>query len=287
MNQNTDKQTQAGGVAWPASDDGQYTLFHREQSAPEPISEGALANELAGINPEAMQVAMREAHRGLFGSEDELPESESAGVVEEIIAFSADAAAEQNTVTDAADTVSVAKTKLELVQKLLCNISENFQRVSELLSGGISEDEVRARIGRVLTAVPQNADDDAGSGNVIEGVFNGQCMIGPDGKQYNMPSNYASKSKLVEGDILKLTITPAGKFIYKQIGPIERTRVVGALVAGENAEYYVENDGVKWKVLTASVTYFKGRHGDEVVILVPKHGESTWAAVENIMSGNL
>ena len=35
-----------------------------------------------------------------------------------------------------------------------------------------------------------------------------QIMIGPDGKNYPVPANYASKSKLIEGDILKLTITP-------------------------------------------------------------------------------
>ncbi|MEJ0073033.1 MAG: hypothetical protein WDN27_03050 [Candidatus Saccharibacteria bacterium] len=44
-----------------------------------------------------------------------------------------------------------------------------------------------------------------------------------------MPANYASKSKLVQGDILKLTIADDGAFLYKQIGPIARKQVVGAL----------------------------------------------------------
>jgi len=35
--------------------------------------------------------------------------------------------------------------------------------------------------------------------------------------------------------------------------------------------------------LTASVTYFKGQENDEIIILVPKAGESKWAAVENIV----
>ena len=108
-------------------------------------------------------------------------------------------------------------------------------------------------------------------------------MIGPDGKQYNVPTNYASKSKLVEGDILKLTINLAGKFIYKQIGPIERKRVVGVLEQGSGGNYTVVSEDKKWRVLTASATYFKGQDGDEVVILLPKTGESKWAAVENIV----
>lgn len=48
-------------------------------------------------------------------------------------------------------------------------------------------------------------------------------------------------------------------------------------------EYFALSDGKKWRLLTASVTYYKGEAGDEVVILVPKNGESKWAAVENIV----
>src|SRR4030042_3812768 len=64
-------------------------------------------------------------------------------------------------------------------------------------------------------------------GEIVEGVFDGQVMMGTDGKQYPVPANYASKSKLVEGDMLKLTITPDGSFVYKQIGPVERKRIIG------------------------------------------------------------
>ncbi|OGY85363.1 MAG: hypothetical protein A3F54_03045 [Candidatus Kerfeldbacteria bacterium RIFCSPHIGHO2_12_FULL_48_17] len=119
---------------------------------------------------------------------------------------------------------------------------------------------------------------------VIEGVFDGQHMIGPDGKQYAVPANYASKSKLVEGDILKLTITADGSFLYKQIGPVERKRLLGVLVKDEEKnDYRVLAEGRSYRVLLASVTYFKGEGGDEAVILVPKDADSKWAAVENIV----
>jgi len=122
------------------------------------------------------------------------------------------------------------------------------------------------------------------SANVVEGVFNGQHMIGTDGKEYTVPANYASKSKLVEGDVLKLTITAEGKFIYKQIKPIERKRVIGTLKQdAETHQYRTAVEGKEWHVLTASVTYYKGSEGDEVVLLVPEIGESFWGAVENIM----
>ena len=94
-------------------------------------------------------------------------------------------------------------------------------------------------------------------------------MIGPDGKNYPVPANYASKSKLVEGDILKLTIADDGGFIYKQIGPIERRQIIGTLVQHDGA-YYVEANGREYRILLASVTYFRIKEGDQVTIIVPE-----------------
>lgn len=118
---------------------------------------------------------------------------------------------------------------------------------------------------------------------IVEGVFNGEKMVGADGKEYLVPANYASKSKLVEGDMMKLTITNAGKFLYKQIGPIERKSLIGEIVS-DGEQYSVTVDGHTYKVLTASVTFFKGKAGDEAVILVPQDGQSEWAAVDNIIT---
>lgn len=126
-----------------------------------------------------------------------------------------------------------------------------------------------------------------GQTKILEGVFDGQHMCGSDGKQYNIPPNYASKSKLVEGDILKLTMSQQGSFMFKQIGPIERLRIAGTL--GQDPltrDYFVYVGDHKWRILTASVTYYKGIPGDEIVILIPKGTPSKWAAVENIIKRN-
>jgi hypothetical protein len=120
-------------------------------------------------------------------------------------------------------------------------------------------------------------------GTIVEGTFDGQIMIGVDGKQYPVPANYASKSKLVEGDMLKLTITPDGSFIYKQIGPAERKRLIGIVSQDEAGNYYIIAEGKPYKVLLASVTYFKADPGDEAVIVVPRDIDSDWSAVENII----
>ena len=52
-----------------------------------------------------------------------------------------------------------------------------------------------------------------GEGRVIEGVFDGQNMADKKGAVHPVPANYASKSKLIPGDVLKLTVTDEGKFL--------------------------------------------------------------------------
>lgn len=120
---------------------------------------------------------------------------------------------------------------------------------------------------------------------IVEGVFNGEKMIGPDGKEYAVAPNYASKSKLVEGDLMKLTIKANGQFLFKQIGPIQRKRIIGILRFDEaQQKWSVEHEGKLYKILTASATFYKGKPGDEVVLIVPEDGGSDWGAVENIIS---
>lgn len=119
-------------------------------------------------------------------------------------------------------------------------------------------------------------------GKVIEGIFDGEQMMAPDGKKYPVPANYASKSKLVEGDTLKLTISDNGSLIYKQIKPVERRNLVGAL-SYDGSNYSVLADGKNYKVLFASVTYYKGEPGNQVSIIIPASGNSEWAAMESVI----
>jgi hypothetical protein len=137
--------------------------------------------------------------------------------------------------------------------------------------------------GKKKTGRPRKIDTDAAGGTVIEGTFDGQLMTGANGKQYPVPANYASKSKLVEGDMLKLTITDDGAFLYKQIGPIDRRHAIGIMTQDENGNHYVVANGKPYRVLLASITYFKAQPGDEVAIVMPHDLEASWAAIENVI----
>ena len=118
---------------------------------------------------------------------------------------------------------------------------------------------------------------------IVEGTFDGEKMIGLDGKKYPVPVNYASKSKLIEGDLLKLTITEDGRFLYKQISPADRRQIIGTILKDSNDRYYALSEGRKYNVLLASLTYFKAEEGNEVTLVVPKEKISQWAAIEAVM----
>lgn len=162
--------------------------------------------------------------------------------------------------------------QVKRLHSLIQEAETNLAAAKELLVSIIGDD------GSVITPHSRTYEDV--DGKVVEGIFDGNRFAAPDGKEYPVPANYASKSKLVEGDILKLTIAADGSFIYKQIGPIDRKQIIGTLSQHDGA-YYVEANGREYRILLASVTYFRINVGDQVTILVPTDNpEATWAAVE-------
>lgn len=187
---------------------------------------------------------------------------------------------DNNDAASAPEDNGTGSSDVQLMVQLLESAQRNLETIRQMLADRGLLPPVRQRVGAVNAPT---VEDQTGA-RIIEGTFDGQNMLGPDGKQYSVPANYASKSKLVEGDVLKLTITRDGSFIYKQIGPIERQRLIGKLFKEEaTGEYKVLAGGQAYKVLLASITYFKGLAEDEVVILIPTAGEARWAAVENVI----
>ncbi len=159
--------------------------------------------------------------------------------------------------------------QVKRLRSLIQDAETNLAAANELLISLMGDDPALTKT---------NVDEVAGK--VVEGVFDGQTMVGSDGKTYPVPANYASKSKLVQGDILKLTIADDGAFLYKQIGPIPRKQVVGVL-SQKDGHYFVTVGKTEYRVLLASVTYFKAKPGDQVSINIPDSDvQAEWAALE-------
>lgn len=174
--------------------------------------------------------------------------------------------------------------KLQVLRQMLDSAEQQLAAARKLLA------ELDGKAGTAAVPPAPTADFTAqaeklsvsSEGRVIEGVFDGKDMIGPDKRKYPVPANYASKSKLVAGDVLKLTITDDGSYIYKQIGPVPRKKMVGTLTQ-EGNQYQVVAGGKNFNVLLASVTYFKAHAGDQLTVIVPESQDAEWAAVDNLM----
>ncbi|MSR67387.1 hypothetical protein EXS65_00980 [Candidatus Peribacteria bacterium] len=173
---------------------------------------------------------------------------------------------------------------------------DNLLSIQELIDSAMSSLKTANNLLRELTGVTDSSRERfsskagsmsggyaaSASSKVVEGVFDGQNMVDSLGQTYPIPANYASKSKLVESDGMKLSITDDGKFIYKQIAPIERRTMVGVLIQ-EDGQYKVLAEGKTYRLLLASVTFYRAEVGDQVTILVPKSGNANWGAVEAII----
>lgn len=163
--------------------------------------------------------------------------------------------------------------KIQSLREMINNAERTIQSAKAMLL----QIEGKKKTGR------RRKSEDETDGTIIEGTFDGQIMIGADGKQYPVPANYASKSKLVEGDMLKLTITLDGSFIYKQIGPVERKHALGIVSQDESENYNIIVEGRPFRVLLASITYFKAEPGDEVAVVMPRDIDSSWVSIENVL----
>lgn len=169
--------------------------------------------------------------------------------------------------------------KLALIKEMLESTESSLRSAKQLLmelTGASSKN--------IFTQKAKELDDSKkeGQDTIVEGVFNGQTMTDKNKKEYPVPANYASKSKLVPGDVLKLTIKEDGTFLYKQIGPVERKRIIGVLTY-EDGKYKVIASGRAYNVLLASVTYFKAEVGDKITLVVPALEDSEWGSIENVL----
>lgn len=177
--------------------------------------------------------------------------------------------------------------RLQLALQLVKQAHQTLGNVMHLLESGdtakASRDLMRAVVGK--KTLEQSLEQDLGM-RTIEGLFDGVYLVSSEGTRHVVPENYASKSKLVEGDVLKLTVRPDGSHVFKQIGPVDRKRLVGRLGIDSvmNNPIVMVGEDV-YNVLQASVSYHKGVSGDEVIILVPGGStKATWAALERIVT---
>lgn len=94
-----------------------------------------------------------------------------------------------------------------------------------------------------------------------------------------MPVNYASKSKIVFGDTLKM-VEDQDKKLFKQIERVKRLNKVGILSKKEGQMVVVTGDGT-YKILQVAVEFYGLTEGGQVQILIPEENvHAPFAAID-------
>lgn len=172
---------------------------------------------------------------------------------------------------------------LKALEELLAKIETDVKRaklmVHQLVDNkDIDMNKVDIDMDKVADQFSSYTEDDM---QVVEWVFDGYFMVGSDKKKYPVPLNYSSKSKLIPGDVLKLRIMTDGKLIYKLIWQANRQFIKATLSKSDDNKFIALTDeGTIYYLNQAAVSYFKGKTGDELSIIINSDGVGNFAAIE-------
>lgn len=102
----------------------------------------------------------------------------------------------------------------------------------------------------------------------ITGKYDGFSMICDDGTRYEVPQNYAAKTKIVYGDVLKL-IEQDGKKLFKQVVKVDRIKVDGILTKKEG-EWYLLTDRGSYRVSGIAADFQRAQLNSEATAFLPQ-----------------
>ena len=176
---------------------------------------------------------------------------------------------DENKIKALRDLIHSAQNSINSAKKLLNTlIGDDFSEQDEM-SGASSDASIYT----------------SGELTIVEWVFTGESMLGPDGSTYPVPQNYASKSLLVQGSKLKAMIEPTWKIKYKIIDEIPFETKIG-IITKNWEKYQINTDEKSYNVLMAAITFHKCEIGDTVSIRIPEWKNATYAVIESIIPKN-
>lgn len=182
------------------------------------------------------------------------------------------------------------KETLKGLEKILSKIEADISRARAIISQmSLTDEEIQQwewinyeeLASKMLN---YNENDDV---KVIEWVFDWYFMIWSDWKKYPVPLNYASKTKLISWDILKLRILQDWKLMYKLIWEAPRKFIKATLSKSDDNKFIGITE--EWKAYSlnqAAVTFFKWKPWDELSIVINSDWNWDYAAIEALIPSN-
>jgi len=117
------------------------------------------------------------------------------------------------------------------------------------------------------------------------GIFDGYKMTTPAGKTYEVPANYAAKSKLVYGDTLKL-VEEGGKKLFKHISKVNRRKTSGILTKKEG-DWHALTDSGSYRVSDVAAEFQHAQLNSKVTVLLPEDNlKAPFATIDEVEGFN-
>ncbi len=101
----------------------------------------------------------------------------------------------------------------------------------------------------------------------VTGVFDGINLVSADGKKFEVPVNYAAKSRMVVGDTLKM-VEDEGKTVFKQIDKVDRKKVEGIMTKKEG-KWHIISDSGTYRVSDIAADFQHAQIHDEASAFIP------------------
>ncbi len=187
-----------------------------------------------------------------------------------------------NNIDEAKKLIEYYQLTLKGLNKTVHNIEKEIQKVKSSIEKLSSIDIKTLDITKLIL---NNKIDKNEVSETIEWEFDGVVLIDKDWKKYPVPTNYASKSKLISWDEMKLNIMKNGKMIFKLIKKVERHTIQAILSKDSTSDKDIAIYKNKYIFILnhAAVSYHKWKPGDKVLITVNKSKPWKFAALDTIM----
>jgi hypothetical protein len=146
-------------------------------------------------------------------------------------------------------------------------MSENNSSIDKLRSL-IEKMEKDLRYAKsVLNELEKQGKPDYSQVPGITGTFDGYYLVTETGEKLEVPANYAAKSRLVFGDILKV-VEEDGKQLFKQITKVPRKKLE-AVANKKEGKWYALAEAGSYKISDIAADFNALQVNDKITILIP------------------
>jgi hypothetical protein len=153
---------------------------------------------------------------------------------------------------------------------------KEINKITDLLN------KIKADVARLEKMLEDAEKSDLEQVPGIEGEFDGVYMVTKGGEKYEVPSNYAAKSRILFGDKLKM-VEVDGKNRFKQVEKSKKKKIEG-IISKKEGKWYILSDSGSYRLSDAAAEFQGVEINDEAIAVIPADNLSVpFAALDKVL----